>query len=75
MEQVWWFRVPNAEVWFVQAVLTDAEGAAVVSLGRREEHASIISVLFDSSTIREVEPLVDYLVAERRMERIEHVAS
>jgi hypothetical protein len=74
MEQVWWFRVPNAEVWFVQAVLTDAEGAAVVSLGRREEHASIISVLFDSSTAGEVAPLVDYLVTAHRMEHIEEDA-
>jgi hypothetical protein len=75
MEQVWWFRVPNAEVWFVQAVLTDAEGAAVVSLGRREEHASIISVLFDSSTADDVVLLVDYLGGAHKMERIEHVAS
>jgi hypothetical protein len=74
MEQVWWFRVPNAEVWFVQAVLTDAEGAAVVSLGRREEHASIVSVLFDSSTAGEVAPLVDYLVTAHRIGRIEDVA-
>jgi hypothetical protein len=31
------YRVPNDEVWFVQAVLTDCEGDAVVSLGEREQ--------------------------------------
>jgi len=67
MELVDRFRVPNRDVWFVQAVLTDCEGQAVVSLGDREADASIMSVLYDDSTKDELAPLFAYLVAVGKM--------
>ena len=67
MELVDRFRVPNRDVWFVQAVLTDCEGQAVVSLGDREADASIMSVLYDDSTRDELAPLFAYLVAVGKM--------
>ena len=57
------FRVPSAEVWFVQAVLTDCEGQAVVSLGERKPDASIITVLYDDSAERELARMFAYLTA------------
>jgi hypothetical protein len=63
MEAVARFRVPNGDVWFVQAVLTDCEGQAVVSLGEREADESIMSVLYDDSAEGELAPLVAYLTA------------
>lgn len=63
MELVARFRVPNGNVWFVQAVLTDCEGQAVVSLGKREGDESIMSVLYDDSAEGELAPLVAYLAA------------
>jgi hypothetical protein len=63
MELVDRFRVPNGDVWFVQAVLTDCEGQAVVSLGEREVGESIISVLYDDSAKGELAPLFAYLTA------------
>jgi hypothetical protein len=63
MEVVVRFRVPNTEVWFVQAVLTDCEGLAVVSLGEREAGESIMSVLYDDSAERELGPLFAYLTS------------
>jgi hypothetical protein len=62
MELVDRFRVPNGDVWFVQAVLTDCEGQAVVSLGEREVGESIMSVLYDDSAKGELAPLFAYLV-------------
>ena len=67
MELVDRFRVPNRDVWFVQAVLIDCEGQAVVSLGDREADASIMSVLYDDSTRDELAPLFAYLVAVGKM--------
>jgi hypothetical protein len=67
MEVVARFRVPNTEVWFVQAVLTDCEGQAVVSLGEREAGESIMSVLYDDSAESELEPLFAYLAAVGKM--------
>lgn len=55
------FSVPNGEVWFVQAVLTECEGLAVVSLGRRGPRRSTITVLYDDSTAGELAPLFAYL--------------
>ena len=52
MELVERFRVSNVDVWFVQAVFTDCEGKAVVSLGEREADESIMSVLYDDSAER-----------------------
>jgi len=63
MELVATFRVPNGDVWFVQAVLTDCEGQAVVSLGEREVGGSIVSVLYDDSAESELAPLFAYLAA------------
>lgn len=63
MEVVTRFRVPNADVWFVQAVLTDCEGQAVVSLGERESDESIMSVLYDDSAEGELAPLFVYLTS------------
>jgi len=63
MEVVARFRVPNEEVWFVQAVLTDCEGQAVVSLGEREADESIMSVLYDDAAEGDLAPLVAYLTA------------
>jgi len=67
MELVDRFRVPNRDVWFVQAVLTDCEGQAVVSLGEREAGESIMSVLYDDSTRDELAPLFAYLVTVGKM--------
>ena len=64
------YRVPNDEVWFVQAVLTDCEGDAVVSLGERERETSIVSVFYDDSTAEELAPLVAYLIAVGKMEPV-----
>ncbi|MFA4932705.1 MAG: hypothetical protein WC625_07365 [Caldisericia bacterium] len=55
--------MPNEEVWFVQAVLTDCEGQAVVSLGEREADESIMSVLYDDAAEGDLAPLVAYLTA------------
>jgi hypothetical protein len=63
MERVARFRVPNTEVWFVQAVLTDCEGQAVVSLGEREAGESIMSVLYDDSAESDLGPLFAYLTS------------
>jgi len=63
MERVARFRVPNTEVWFVQAVLTDCEGQAVVSLGEREAGESIMSVLYDDSAGSDLAPLFAYLTS------------
>jgi hypothetical protein len=63
MELVDRFRVPNRDVWFVQAVLTDCEGQAVVSLGEREADESIMSVIYDDSAKSELLPLFAYLTA------------
>ncbi len=63
MELVSTFRVPNGDVWFVQAVLTDCEGQAVVSLGERKVGGSIVSVLYDDSAESELTPLFAYLAA------------
>jgi len=67
MEVVARFRVPNGEVWFVQAVLTDCEGQAVVSLGEREADESIMSVLYDDSAEGDLAPLFAYLTAVGKM--------
>ena len=64
------YRVPNDEVWFVQAVLTDCEGDAVVSLGEREQETSIVSVFYDDSAAEELAPLVAYLIAVGKMEPV-----
>jgi hypothetical protein len=66
------YRVPNDEVWFVQAVLTDCEGDAVVSLGEREQEASIISVFYDDSAREALAPLFAYLVALGKMVPVSH---
>ncbi|MHB8071042.1 MAG: hypothetical protein ACYDHF_03695 [Candidatus Cryosericum sp.] len=61
------YRVANGEVWFVQAVLTDCEGYAVVSLGERELDTSIMSVFYDDSAEDELAPLFAYLIAIGKM--------
>jgi len=63
MECVARFRVPNGDVWFVQAVLSECEGQAVVSLGERKAGESIVSVLYDDSAEGELAPLFAYLTA------------
>jgi len=72
MEVVARFRVPNGDVWFVQAVLTDCEGQAVVSLGEREADESIMSVLYDDSAKGELAPLVVYLTAVGKIMPVLH---
>jgi len=72
MEVVARFRVPNGSVWFVQAVLTDCEGQAVVSLGERMSDESIMSVLYDQSVEGELAPLVAYLTAIGKMVPVLH---
>ncbi len=67
MEKVRRFRVPKEEVWFVQSVLTECEGEAVVTLGRREGAASIISVLFDSTAEAHVVRMFAYLESIGKM--------
>jgi hypothetical protein len=64
------YRVPNGEVWFVQAILTDCEGYAVVSLGERELDTSIMSVFYDDSAEEELAPLFAYLIAVGKMEPV-----
>ncbi len=70
MEVVARYRVPNAEVWFVQAVLTDCEGLVVVSLGEREADSSIMSLFYDDSAEAGLTPLLAYLTAVGKMEQI-----
>ena len=65
------FSVPNAEVWFVQAVLTECEGLAVVSLGRRGPRRSMITVLYDNSAAEELFPLVAYLERTGKIAAVE----
>ncbi|HEY5485887.1 MAG TPA: hypothetical protein VIJ80_04205 [Candidatus Cryosericum sp.] len=72
MEVVARFRVSNGDVWFVQAVLTDCEGQAVVSLGEREADESIMSVLYDDSAEGELAPLVAYLTAVGKIMPVLH---
>lgn len=72
MELVERFRVPNRDVWFVQAVLTDCDGQAVVSLGEREADESIMSVLYDDSAERELVPLFAYLTAVGKIMPVSH---
>jgi hypothetical protein len=72
MEVVARFRVSNGDVWFVQAVLTDCEGQAVVSLGEREADESIMSVLYDDSAEGELAPLVAYLTAVGKIMPVSH---
>ncbi|RIE09856.1 hypothetical protein SMC3_06550 [Candidatus Cryosericum hinesii] len=72
MELVDRFRVPNRDVWFVQAVLTDCEGQAVVSLGERETDESIMSVLYDDSAEGELAPLFAYLTAVGKIVPVFH---
>jgi hypothetical protein len=72
MEVVARFRVPNGDVWFVQAVLTDCEGQAVVSLGERKADESIISVLYDDSAEGELAPLFAYLTAIGKIMPVSH---
>ena len=72
MEVVARFRVPNGSVWFVQAVLTDCEGQAVVSLGERMADESIVSVLYDDSAEGDLAPLVAYLTAIGKMMPVLH---
>ena len=72
MEVVARFRVPNGDVWFVQAVLTDCEGQAVVSLGEREADESIIRVLYDDSAEGELAPLFAYLTAIGKIMPVSH---
>lgn len=64
------YRVPNGEVWFVQAILTDCEGYAVVSLGERELDASIMSVFYDDSAEEDLAPLFAYLIVVGKMEPV-----
>jgi hypothetical protein len=71
MELVARFRVPNGDVWFVQAVLTDCEGQAVVSLGEREADESIMSVLYDDSAEDELVPLFAYLTAVGKIVQVQ----
>jgi hypothetical protein len=72
MEVVARFRVPNGDVWFVQAVLTDCEGQAVVSLGEREAGESMMSVLYDDSAKGELAPLFAYLTAVGKIMPVLH---
>lgn len=72
MELVDRFRVPNGDVWFVQAVLTDCEGQAVVSLGEREADGSIMSVLYDDSARDDLAPLFAYLTTIGMMVPVAH---
>jgi hypothetical protein len=72
MELVARFRVPNGDVWFVQAVLTDCEGQAVVSLGERKADESIMSVLYDDSAEGELAPLFAYLTAIGKIMPVSH---
>ncbi|MEN6387857.1 MAG: hypothetical protein ABFD13_03040 [Candidatus Cryosericum sp.] len=72
MEVVARFRVPSAEVWFVQAVLTDCEGQAVVSLGERKCEESLISVFYDDSAEGELAPLFAYLTLLGKIARVPH---
>jgi hypothetical protein len=72
MELVARFRVPNGDVWFVQGVLTDCEGQAVVSLGEREADESIMSVLYDDSAEAELAPLFAYLTAIGKIMPVSH---
>ena len=72
MEHADRFRVPNKDVWFVQAVLTDCEGQAVVSLGEREVGASIMSVLYDDSAEGDLAPLFAYLTAIGKIMPVSH---
>jgi hypothetical protein len=70
MEVIAKYRVPNNEVWFVQAVLTDCEGDAVVSLGEHEADASVISVFYDSTARDELAPLFAYLISAGKIKCI-----
>ena len=72
MELVESFRVPNRDVWFVQAVLTDCEGQAVVSLGEREAGESIMSVFYDDSAKSDLAPLFAYLTAVGKIMPVSH---
>lgn len=72
MELVDRFRVPNGDVWFVQAVLIDCEGQAVVSLGEREADGSIMSVLYDDSARDDLAPLFAYLTTIGKMVAVAH---
>ncbi|RIE16224.1 hypothetical protein [Candidatus Cryosericum septentrionale] len=72
MEIVARFRVPNGDVWFVQAVLTDREGQAVVSLGEREADESVMSVFYDDSAKGELAPLFAYLTAVGKIMPVSH---
>jgi hypothetical protein len=72
MELVARFHVPNGDVWFVQAVLTDCEGQAVVSLGERRADESIMSVLYDDSAEGELAPLFAYLTAIGKIMPVSH---
>jgi len=72
MEVVARFRVPNAEVWFVQAVLTDCEGQAVVSLGERKPDESLISVLYDDSAEGELASMFAYLASVGKIMPVPH---
>ena len=65
------FSVPNGEVWFVQAVLTECEGLAVVSLGRRGPRRSTITVLYDDSAAADLAPLVAYLERTGKIAAVE----
>lgn len=67
MEVIARFSVPNGEVWFVQAVLTDCEGQAVVSLGERGADRSTMSVLYDDSAAGDLKPLFAYLTSVGKM--------
>jgi hypothetical protein len=70
MEVIARYRVPNGEVWFVQAVLTDCEGSVVVSLGEHEADTSIMSVFYDDSAEADLTPLFVYLTAVGKMEPV-----
>ena len=71
MELVERFRVPNRDVWFVQAVLTDCEGQAVVSLGERVAGESIMSVFYDDSAESDLAPLFAYLTAVDKIKPVQ----
>jgi hypothetical protein len=70
MEIIARYRVPNGEVWFVQAVLTDCEGSVVVSLGEHEADTSIVRAFYDDSAEAELAPLFAYLMAVGKMEPV-----
>lgn len=72
MEVVDRYRVQNGDVWFVQAVLTDCEGQAVVTLGERQADGSIMSVLYDESAKGELAPLFAYLMAVGKIVPVSH---